>query len=167
MSDTPRTDEDPNRPRPEPLLFYGTTWVDHSGGYAVRRLALGLGALLLAAVGALVLRLAYQGLGVAQVGDWVRTMTVVAFAVCSSVAFTRTLGRYRRRPEVVDDSRERSMRSIMVVGFLGVLLAYALRSLVEAPGEKLLRADHEQAVKRYARRRTTRTGNPAKRKRKR
>ncbi|MDT0382680.1 hypothetical protein RM572_28425 [Streptomyces sp. DSM 42041] len=167
MSDTPRPDEDPDRPQPPPILFYGTTWADHSGGYTVRRLALGLGALLLAAVGALVLRLAYQGLGVAQVGDWVRVSTVVAFAVCSSVAFTRTLSRYRARPEGVDEVRERSMRSILIVGFLGVLLAYALRSLVEAPGEKLLRADHEQAVKRYERARTARTGNPAKRRRKR
>lgn len=167
MSDTPRPDEDPNRPRPEKILFYGTTWVDHSGGYALRRPALGLGALLLAALGAFVLRLAYQGLGVAQVGDWVRTSTVIAFAVCSSVAFTRTLSRYRQRPESVDEARERSMRSIMAVGFLGILLAYALRSLIEAPGEKLLRADHEQAVKRYRRGRTTRTGNPAKRRRKR
>ncbi|EST20824.1 hypothetical protein N566_28100 [Streptomycetaceae bacterium MP113-05] len=167
MSDTPRRDEDPNRPRPEPILFYATTWVDHSGGYALRRLALGLGALLLAAGGALVLRLAYQGLNVAQVGDWVRTMAVVAFAVCSSVAFTRTLSRYRHRPESVDEARERSMRSIIAVGFLGLLLAYALRSLVEAPGEKLLRAEHEQALKRYRRGRTTRTGNPARRRRKR
>jgi hypothetical protein len=167
MSDTPRPDEDPNRPRPEPIRFYGTTWVDHSGGYAFRRLALGLGALLLGALGALVLRLAYQGLGVAQVGDWVRVSTVVAFAVCSSVAFTRTLSRYRSRPEVVDEARERSLRSIVVIGFLGTLLAYALRSLIEAPGEKLLRADHEQAVKRYERGRTTRTGNPAKRRRRR
>lgn len=167
MSDTQRPDDDPNRPRPQQLLFHGTTWTDHSGGYAVRRLGLGLGALLAAAAGALVLRVAYDGLAVAQVGDWVRVMTVVAFAVCSSLAFSRTLARYTRRPENVDEARERAMRSLMIIGFIGVLLAYALRSLVEAPGEKLLRAEYDEAVKQYDRRRTTRTGNPAKRRRKR
>jgi hypothetical protein len=167
MSDTQRTDEDPNRPRPTPILFYGTTWYDHSGGYAVRRLALGLGTVLLACLGALLLRLAYDGLAVAQVGGWVRVMTVAAFAVCSSVAFSRTLTRYARRPESIDEARERSMRSIMIIGFIGVLLAYALRSLLEAPGEKLLRAEHEEAVKQHERRRNSRTGNPAKRRRRR
>lgn len=167
MSDAHRTDEDPDRPQPEPLPFYGRTWAGHSGGYALRRLGLGLGAVSLAALGALVLRLAYEGLAVSQVGGWLRVMTVVAFAVCSSLAFSRTLSRYARRPANVDEARERSMRSIMIIGFIGVLLAYALRSLVEAPGEKLRRAEHEQAVKQYERRRSTRTGNPAKRKHKR
>ncbi|MFR9676126.1 hypothetical protein [Streptomyces sp. TR06-5] len=167
MSDAQYTDEDPNRPRPGQLLFHGTTWVDHSGGYALRRLLLGLGALLLAAVGAVALRLAYQGLAVAQVGGTVRVMTVVTFAVCSSLAFSRSMKRWTRRPDALDETRERAFRSLMIVGFIGVLLAYALRSLVEAPGEKLLREDYEQALARHRRRRSSRTGNPAKRRRRR
>ncbi|MCF6523704.1 hypothetical protein [Streptomyces sp. JJ36] len=172
MSDTdPRTDDDPRHPRPQPIRFYGTTWVDHSGGYAARRLGLGLGALALAAAGAFVLRLAYEGLALSDVGSWANILIVVAFALCSSMAFTRTLSGFTRGPEdpqtAEDAARERSMRSILLIGFIGVLLAYALRSLVEAPGEKLHRAAYDRAVQRYERGRTTRTGNPAKRKRRR
>ncbi|HEX5567167.1 MAG TPA: hypothetical protein VFY14_09660, partial [Streptomyces sp.] len=45
-----------------------------------------------------------------------------------------------------------SMRPVKLVGFLGVLLAYAVRSLVEAPGEKRLRAEYDRAVERHERR---------------
>lgn len=155
--------EQRERPEPEPIRFYGTTWVDHSGGYAVRRIGLALGALLAAAAGAYALRLAYEGMAIAQTGDLVSTLLVVAFAVCSSMAFARTLGDYTRDP---DDTRagDPSMRTIKAIGFIGVLLAYALRSLVEAPGEKRLRAEYDRAVERYERRaagRATRRGNPA------
>ncbi|GAB2785164.1 hypothetical protein [Streptomyces daliensis] len=160
------TPEDPQAPRPEPLRFYGTTWVDHSGGYALRRAAFALGALLAAVVGALVLRFAYEGLAIAEVGGWVSIMIVVAFAVCSSLAFSRTLGAYSRR---ADESRpaapDSSLRSVKAIGFIGVLLAYALRTFVEAPGERLRRAEYEEALARHERLRAARTGNPSARKR--
>lgn len=167
-SDSQRTDEDPRRPRPAQIRFYGTTWVDHSGGYTARRIGLTLAALALAAAGGLVLRLAYQGLALADVGGWASIGVVVVFAGCSSMAFSRTLGGFTRRSGTpADEAGERSMRSIMLIGFLGFLLAYALRSVVEAPGEKLLRAEYDEAVTQYERRRSVRTRNPAKRKRKR
>lgn len=49
----------------------------------------------------------------------------------------------------------------MMIGFIGSLLAYFCRSLVEAPGEKLHRAEYAAAQERYERRRGARTGNPA------
>lgn len=156
--------EQRERPEPEPIRFYGTTWVDHSGGYLMRRFALGLGAVLLAAAGALVLRLAYQGMAIAETGTVVSTLLVVAFAVCSSMAFSRTLGDYVRDPDDARGPDDSSMRSVKVIGFLGVLLAYALRSAVEAPGEKQRRAAYDRAVERHERRsahRAARRGNPA------
>ncbi|MGI5349596.1 hypothetical protein ACQEU8_15560 [Streptomyces sp. CA-250714] len=159
---TPETDA-PNTPTPEPLPFYGTTWVDHSNGYALRRIALGGGAVLAAIAGAFVLRFAYQGVVLADIGRWASVLLVAAFAVCSALAFSRTLTHYGRRPDEREAAAESSMRSIRVIGFIGVLLAYALRTCVEAPGEKLHRAEYEAALARHERQRTARTGNPARR----
>jgi hypothetical protein len=157
----------PGAPRPEELRFFGTTWVSHSGSYWPRRVGVALGSLLAAAVGALVLRLAYQGLDVAGSGGIIRMLMVVGFAICSSLALTRTLSGFtRRREPAADPAAERSLRSLIGIGFIGLLLAYFLRSLVEAPGEKLLRADYDRERELYERRRTTRTGNPARKKRK-
>ncbi|MFG3260509.1 hypothetical protein [Streptomyces sp. NPDC048172] len=158
---TPETPDTSGEPLPEPIRFYGTTWVDHSGGYALRRAGLALGALVAAALGALLLRFAYEGVALSDLGSWASLLLIVAFAVCSAMAFTRTLSSYSRRPDEKDASVESSMRSIRAIGFIGVLIAYAARSVVEAPGEKLLRGEYEEALARYERRRTARTGNPA------
>ncbi len=163
----PRTDAS-GEPVPEPIRFYGTSWVDHSGGYLARRAGLAMGTLALAACGAFVLRVAYAGFAAGGTGGTVNTLLVVAFAVCSSIGFMRTLNRYRRRPDgTEDEARERSMRSILVVGFIGILLAYAARTLVEAPGERLRREEYEEERARQRRRRSSRAGGPARRKRKR
>lgn len=149
-------------PQPESIRFFGTTWVDHDGGYALRRAGVAVGSLVAAAAGAFVLRLGYEGLAIAKVGGLINAMVVVAFAVCSALAFRRTWERFVRRPEApADAAAERSMQSIMMIGFLGTLLAYFCRSLVEAPGEKLHRAEYDRARARHERLRTTRTGNPA------
>ncbi|GAA0496159.1 hypothetical protein ACFQ2B_17925 [Streptomyces stramineus] len=149
-------------PQPEPIRFFGTTWVDHDGGYALRRVGAGLGALVAAAVGAFALRFGYEGLAVAKVGTVVNMLVVIAFAVCSSLAFRRTWEGFANRPDpAADPSAEKSMQSIRMIGFIGSLVAYALRTLTEAPGEKMRRREYEEAVARYQRRRTTRTGNPA------
>ncbi|MFI8854755.1 hypothetical protein ACIGW3_31745 [Streptomyces sp. NPDC053499] len=163
----PQQPKIPDAPIPEPLRFYGTTWVDHSQGYALRRAALGIGAVLAAIAGAFVLRFAYQGVVLADIGKWASILLVAAFAVCSALAFSRTLTHYGRRPTEREEAAESSMRSVRVVGFIGVLLAYAVRSCVEAPGEKLHRAEYEEALARHERQRSARTGNPAARKRKR
>ncbi|MDK1476171.1 hypothetical protein QNO07_22580 [Streptomyces sp. 549] len=161
MDDATRLPNNATAPEPEPIRFYGTTWVDRSGGYLLRRAGLTLAAFAAAAAGAIVLRLSYEGLAIADVGRVVNIAVVVAFAICNSIAFTRTWTGFTRRPDGPHDSGDRSQHSIRLIGFIGVLLAYGIRSLVEAPGEKLRREEYEQAVQQYERRRSTRTGNPA------
>ncbi|MFF8831642.1 hypothetical protein [Streptomyces sp. NPDC015131] len=154
----------PAGPRPEPLRFFGTTWVGHDGGYGLRRAAVAAGSLACAVASAFVLRFAYQGLAIADVGGFVNALLVVMFAVCSSIAFSRTWQGFTRRP--ADPAREDALRSLKAIGFIGSLLAYFVRSLVEAPGEKLVRAEYETALARFEKRRSSRTGNPAGRKKK-
>ncbi|MEV8590390.1 hypothetical protein [Streptomyces sp. NPDC051180] len=152
----------PAGPQPEEIRFFGTSWLDHSGGYALRRAGLALGALAAAVAACFVLRFAYEGLEIAAVGGFVNMLVVIMFAVCSAIAFRKTWEGFGRRP--ADPAREESLRSLKAIGFIGSLLAYALRCLFEAPGEKLHRAEYETAVTRYEKRRTSRTGNPATRK---
>ncbi|MER6996478.1 hypothetical protein [Streptomyces sp. NPDC000410] len=146
------------------MRFFGTTWVGHDGGYAWRRAAVAIGSLAAAAGGCLVLRLAYQGLETAKAGGFVNSLVIVMFAICSAIAFRKTWEGFTRRP--ADPGREESLRSLKAIGFIGSLLAYFVRSLTEAPGEELLRTEYETAVAQYEKRRTTRTGNPAGRKKK-
>ncbi|MET9493630.1 EamA/RhaT family transporter [Streptomyces sp. NPDC006552] len=146
-------------PRPEEIRFFGTSWVDHGDGYVLRRAAVGVGALLAAVAGCLVLRFAYQGLAIADVGAFVNVLVVVMFAVCSAFAFSRTWSGFTQRP---DPERQASLRGFLTIGFVGVLAAHALRCLTEAPGEKLRRHEYETARDQYERRTTRRAGNPAK-----
>ncbi|MFG3499166.1 hypothetical protein [Streptomyces sp. NPDC047928] len=146
------------------MRFFGTTWVDHDGGYALRRAGVAAGSLAAAVAGAFVLRFGYQGLAVAQVGGFVNALVVVMFAVCTAIAFRKTWEGFTRRP--AEPSREDALRGLKAIGFIGSLLAYFLRSLYEAPGEKLLRGEYETARARFEKRRSTRAGNPAARRKK-
>ncbi|GAA2795396.1 hypothetical protein [Streptomyces showdoensis] len=161
MSDENRT---PAGPQPEEIRFFGTSWVDHSDGYGLRRAGLAAGALLAAVAGCFVLRFAYQGLVIAEVGGFVNTLVVVMFAVCSAIAFRKTWEGFGRRP--ADQAREDSLRSLKAIGFIGSLLAYAVRCLTEAPGEKLRRTEYEADLARFEKRRARSTGNPSGRKKK-
>ncbi|ARQ69387.1 hypothetical protein [Streptomyces marincola] len=154
-----------DEPRPEPIRFYGVSWVDRSGGYMARRVVLTVAALLLAVLGATVLWLGYAGLDDSGTAGWLRAMVVIAFAICTAMAGLRTWIRYTRpAPEnAVDES---AFRSIKVVGFVGVFFAYGLRSAIEAPGERLRRADYDAALDRYRRRTERRSGHPARKGRK-
>ncbi|MEF9905517.1 EamA/RhaT family transporter [Streptomyces sp. P9-A2] len=152
----------PVGPRPEPIRFFGTTWVDHGSGYAARRIGVAVGSLAAAAAACLVLRIAYQGFQIAEVGGFVTLLMVVMFAVCSALAFGHTWEAFKRRP---DPDRRRSLRGLLTVGFVGSLLAYFFRSLAEAPGEKLHREEYETARAQYAKRMSRRSGNPKKRRR--
>ncbi|MGW1892003.1 EamA/RhaT family transporter [Streptomyces sp. NPDC002004] len=165
MSDEPGPDAAsvPAGPQPEAIRFFGTTWVAHDGGYGARRLGVAVGSLVVAALGCLVLRFAYEGLAIAAVGTFVNALVVVMFAVCSAIAFRRTWDGFGKRP---DPESQASLRSLMAIGFIGSLLAYFFRSLTEAPGEALHRAEYEEARAQYARRTERRTGNPSRRKRK-
>ncbi|MFB6955391.1 hypothetical protein ACFCXP_37740 [Streptomyces niveus] len=146
-------------PRPEPLRFFGTTWLAHDGGYAARRAAVAVGSLAAAVGACLLLRFAYQGLTIADASPFIGILVIVMFSVCSAIAFRKTWEGFSKRP--VDRAREEQLRSLKGIGFIGSLVAYFLRSLTEAPGERLRRTEYETAVARYERRRTTRTGNPA------
>lgn len=168
MSDTQGAGEGRDRkagaPQPEPIRFFGTTWVGHDGGYALRRAGVALGSLVSAVLGALVLVFGFQGLTDADVGLFVNVLAIAGFAVCSVLMFGRTWRGYvGRRTPVGGAGADNggSMQGLYVIGFVGALLAYFVRSLYEAPGERLLRAEYDQAREQYERRRSQRTGNPA------
>ncbi|MFJ3702939.1 MULTISPECIES: hypothetical protein [unclassified Streptomyces] len=146
-------------PQPEPLRFFGTTWVDHDGGYGLRRVGVTVGSLVAAVASCFVLRFAYQGLEIAEVGGLVGMLVVLMFAVCSAIAFRKTWEGFTRRP--ADPSHEDRLRGLKSIGFIGSLLAYFLRSFREAPGETLRRTEYGTALARYEKRRSSRTGNPA------
>jgi drug/metabolite transporter (DMT)-like permease len=149
-------------PRPEPLRFFGTTWVNHDDGYTARRIGAAAGSLVAAVAACLVLRFAYQGIQIANVGSFVTLLVIVMFAICSALAFGHTWEAFKKRP---DPDRQASLRGLLAIGFVGSLLAYFFRSLSEAPGEKLHREEYEAAVARHEKRTTRRTGNPSKKRR--
>ncbi|MFF4633060.1 EamA/RhaT family transporter [Streptomyces griseorubiginosus] len=149
-------------PRPEPIRFFGTTWVDHDNGYALRRAGVAVGSLAAAVASCLILRFAYEGLQIADTGSFVTVLVIAMFAVCSALAFRNTWDGFGRRP---DPDRQASLRGLLAIGFVGSLLAYFLRSLTEAPGEKLHRQEYESVRRQHEKRSTRRTGNPSKKKR--
>ncbi|MBT2403363.1 MULTISPECIES: hypothetical protein [unclassified Streptomyces] len=157
--------EAPAGPQPEPIRFFGTTWVNHDGGYPLRRAAVAAGSLVTAVAAAVLLRLAYEGLEIGNVGSFLSISVVVLFAIASSIAFAKTWESFSRRPAPSSD--EAALKGLKAIGFIGSLIAYFLRCFSEAPGEKLRRAEYERAKAEFARRRRSRTGNPAARRPKR
>lgn len=153
---------DSGGPRPEPLRFFGTSWVNHDDGYAARRAGVAVGSLLAAAAACFVLRFAYEGLQIAGSGAFVTLLVVVMFAVCSALAFRHTWDGFTKRP---DPERQASLRGLLAIGFIGSLVAYFFRSLTEAPGETLHRQEYEEARKRHERKAGRRSGNPSKKRR--
>ncbi|BFO14165.1 membrane protein [Streptomyces sp. KM77-8] len=152
----------PAGPQPEPIRFFGTTWVDHTGGYAARRAGVAVGSLAAAAAACFVLRIAYQGLQIADIGSFVTLLMTVMFAICSALAFRHTWSAFTTRP---DPERQASLRGLLAIGCIGSLIAYFFRSLTEAPGEKLHRAEYDTARAEYEKRTTRRSGNPSKKRR--
>ncbi|MFE9405808.1 hypothetical protein ACFYNY_29355 [Streptomyces sp. NPDC006530] len=153
----------PAGPRPEPIRFFGTTWVDHDHGYGLRRAGVAIGSLAAAVAACFVLRFAYEGLRLANTGAFVNVLVVVMFAICSALAFRKTWEGFSTRPS--DPDADRSLQGLKAIGFIGSLLAYFFRTFTEAPGESLHREEYEAARARYERRRGTRTANPSGRKR--
>jgi hypothetical protein len=147
---------------PQPLRFFGTTWVEHGRGYRRRRVAVAAGSLAAAAAGAFVLRLGFQGLTDADVNVLLVVLAVCGFAVCTALAFQRTWQSFstpaharahatgaRSTREAGDTGADAdASRGVYAIGFIGVLLAYFLRSLSEAPGEGAARAAYESALRR-------------------
>ncbi|WP_053852903.1 hypothetical protein [Streptomyces sp. NRRL B-24085] len=151
-------------PHPEPIRFFGTTWVNHDSGYPLRRAGAALGSLAAAVASCLVLRFAYEGLQIADTGSFVTVLVIAMFAICSALAFRNTWDGFGKRP---DPDRQASLRGLLAIGFVGSLLAYFFRSLTEAPGERLHRQEYEAALREHEKRGARRTGNPAKKKRRR
>ncbi|MCX5195810.1 hypothetical protein OOK31_18265 [Streptomyces sp. NBC_00249] len=145
------------------MKFFGTTWVDHDNGYALRRVAVAAGSLLGAVAAAYLLRFAYEGLEIGNVGPFLSISVVVLFAIASAIVFAKTWESFSRRPAPSSD--EAALKGLKAIGFIGSLIAYFLRCFAEAPGEGLHRAEYEKAAAEFARRRSSRTGNPAARRR--
>ncbi|MFC4036773.1 hypothetical protein ACFO3J_35840 [Streptomyces polygonati] len=146
-------------PQPQPIRFFGTSWVRHDGGYRWRRIAASLGSLLGAVAGTFALRYGIQGL--ARISTSLTLVGLGGFTVSGVLAFRRTWLGFTRRDPDADPDAEKSTSSLYAIGFVGALLAYFLRSLTEAPGERLHRAEYEEARVQHARRRSARSGNPA------
>jgi hypothetical protein len=156
-------------PRPDPIRFFGTSWVERGTGYWLRRAAVGTGALVAACAGALVMRFGVQGVFMAGVGRGVELMLVVGVMVCTTLAALRSWnvlsrGRSSLSGWMADD---RSVLPMVAVGFVGMLVAYFLRNLVEAPGEGEKRLRYELATAAHARRRTPATAGGGARRRRR
>ncbi|WP_327117398.1 hypothetical protein OG206_18410 [Streptomyces sp. NBC_01341] len=160
-SGSPARDGSAPGPQPESLRFFGTTWVDHDGGYGLRRAGVTVGSLAAAVASCFVLRFAYQGLEIAEVGGFVGLLVVLMFAVCSAIAFRKTWEGFGSRS--ADPSQDDRLRGLKSIGFIGSLLAYFLRSFGEAPGEKLRRTEYETALAQYEKRRSNRAGHPGSR----
>jgi hypothetical protein len=143
----------PAGPQPQPIRFFGTTWVEHDAGYRGRRVAVAAGSLTAAVAGAFVLRFGFQGLAEARINAVLMVLAVGGFAVCSALAFQRTWRSFAVPRQGAgadsgagrDEGREDGSRGLYAVGFVGALLAYFLRSLREAPGEAVARAAYEAA----------------------
>jgi amino acid transporter len=155
---SPAASAESGGPRPEPLRFFGTTWVAHDDGYLFRRIGVAVGSLAAVIVSCLVLRFAYQGLQIADIGSFVTVLVVVMFAISSAMAFGHSWEGFGKR---ADTDRTANLRGLLAIGFVGTLAAYFVRSLIEAPGEKLHREAYETARKQYERR----SRNPAKKRR--
>ena len=136
------------------IRWFGTTWVDRGPDYWLRRVAVSVGALIAAAAGVFLMQLAVQGVVVAKTGTFVELLLVLAIAVCSCVAALRTWNVLTRGKESLSGwmADEKQIGVMLAVGFVGSLVSYFLRSLVEAPGESVQRSRYELAVAAAARR---------------
>ncbi|WP_405012751.1 hypothetical protein [Kitasatospora sp. NBC_01539] len=137
----------PGGPGPEPIRFFGTTWVDHGGGYWLRRVLVSLGALICTAAGALLLRFAVAGVALSDAGRLVDVLLIGAVAICTCLAGIRTWKSLTEGRASLDGwmAEDRSLGAVWLIGGVGALAAYFFRSLVEAPGEAVHRAAYERA----------------------
>ncbi|GAA1221582.1 membrane protein [Kitasatospora nipponensis] len=159
---------DASSPAPEPIRFFGTTWVAHGAAYWLRRVGVSLGALLTVAAGALVLRFAVGGVRISQSGGFVTWLLVAAIALCSFLAALRTWKVLAEGPEALTGwmAEDKSLGAVWLIGCVGAAAAYFARSLLEAPGEGVHRAAWEAASARYDERGGSRSGRPGKKRRK-
>ncbi|WP_371480908.1 hypothetical protein [Kitasatospora sp. NBC_00315] len=163
MNADPSTSPGPDdAPEPEAIRWFGTGWVEHGPGYRLRRVLVPAGALLAAAAAALVLRYGVEGVRMSDAGGFVDGLLGAAVAVCTCLAALRNWKLLSEGREALTGwmAEDRSLGAVWIIGGVGALLAYFVRSLVEAPGEAVKRARHEQAVDRHERRRAGRSRRP-------
>ncbi|MFE2109015.1 hypothetical protein ACFXAF_24565 [Kitasatospora sp. NPDC059463] len=149
-------------PEPEPIRWFGTSWVERGGDYRLRRVLVPAGALLAAAAAALVLRFAVDGIRIADNGGFLNGLLVAAVGICSMLAALRTWKLLAEGKESLTGwmAEEKSLGVVWIIGGVGSLLAYFVRGLREAPGEAVRRARYEQELARYERRQAGRSGRP-------
>ncbi|MGW4893024.1 hypothetical protein ACWEQL_12295 [Kitasatospora sp. NPDC004240] len=149
-------------PEPEPIRWFGTSWVERGGDYRLRRVLVPVGALLATAAGAFLLRLAVGGVQLSEAGGFVDGLLIAAVAICSCLAGLRTWKVFTEGKEQLTGwmAEDKSLGAVWLIGGVGALFAYFLRSLTEAPGESLKRAAYDRALARHGRRRTGRGGRP-------
>ncbi|RAJ35308.1 hypothetical protein K353_05175 [Kitasatospora sp. SolWspMP-SS2h] len=149
-------------PAPRPIRWFGTTWVRRGPDYWLRRVAVSLGALAATAAGALALRLGVSGVRLSEAAPLALPLTL-AIGLCSALAGLRN---WKILTEGRDSltgwmAEEKSLAGVWLIGSVGALAAYFARSLVEAPGEGLRRAVHDQETATWHRRRTARAERDA------
>ncbi|WP_037574835.1 hypothetical protein [Phaeacidiphilus oryzae] len=152
-------------PQPEPLRWFGVSWAARGGEYWARRVAVAVGALVALVAGGLLMRLGVQGVFLAGSGTIVDVLLVLAVAICSLAAAARTwrllsVGKDALTGWMADEGQ---LRVMLVIGFVGSLAAYFVRSLFEAPGEGAARARWDAAKTRATLARTRPKGGGAKR----
>lgn len=159
--------DDRNAPAPEPIRFFGTSWVEHGRDYWLRRVGVSVGALLTVAAGALVLRFAVSGVQLSNSGGLVNGLLIAAIAICSCLAAIRNWKLLAEGRESLTGwmAEDRSLGAVWLIGSVGAAAAYFFRSLVEAPGEAARRARYERAAAQHERRRGGRPGRPGRKKR--
>jgi len=145
-----------NAPTPDPIRFFGTGWVTHDTAYWLRRVGVSVGALAAACAGAELMRLAVEGVAVSKGGSLINVLLVGAIVICTAIAAVRTWGRLSKGRDSLTGwmADEKSVGPMLMIGFVGALVAYFLRSLVEAPGEAEKRSRYDLAQAAFARRRT-------------
>ncbi|MDH6576762.1 hypothetical protein [Kitasatospora sp. MAP5-34] len=158
---TPKPQPKPaGAPEPEAIRWFGTSWVDRGSGYWLRRVLVAVGALAAAVAVALVLRFGVGGVKVSNSGGFVYGLLLAAIAVCSCLAAVRTWRLLGEGRDALTGwmAEDRSLGAVWLIGCVGALIAYFVRSLIEAPGESVARARYEQATERYESRRPGRPG---------
>jgi hypothetical protein len=138
-----------NAPTPDPIRFFGTGWVTHDTAYWLRRADA-------ACAGAELMRLAVEGVAVSKGGSLINVLLVGAIVICTAIAAVRTWGLLSKGRDSLTGwmADEKSVGPMLMIGFVGALVAYFLRSLVEAPGEAEKRSRYDLAQAAFARRRT-------------
>lgn len=127
---------------PEPIRFFGTSWVARGTDYWLRRVAVSLGAMLTVVAGALVLRFAVSGVQLSKSGGFVNGLLLAAIAICSCLAALRNWKIFAEGRDSLEGwmAEDKSLGAVWLIGCVGAVAAYFFRSLVEAPGEGVKRA---------------------------